>query len=381
MKLLIISHTLHKKQGNSYFAYGPYMREMNLWEKYVDELIVVAPLSEEAPGSIDLPYTSTNIRFHQVPVFSLTSPRSILKTLFQVPGILWVLFKAMRKADHIHLRCPGNMGLLGCFVQLFFPKKNKSAKYAGNWDPNAGQPRSYQLQKWLLNNPFLSRNMQVMVYGHWPHTSKNIIPFFTATYPESKRQKTTKTFQSPYKALFVGGLTKGKNPLYAVQLIHKLLQSGLAFTLDLFGEGAERPAIEAYIQTHNLQGAINLYGNQTGEIVELGYKTAHFLILPSQSEGWPKAVAEGMFWGCIPFATPVSCVTEMLGNGTRGVILSKQLERDVEVFTEVLNNKERLQTLSIQAQTWSQQFTLEAFEEKIRGLIHRRGFTQRQRKV
>ncbi|MCR9183718.1 MAG: glycosyltransferase, partial [Flavobacteriaceae bacterium] len=335
MKLLIISHTLHKKQGNSYFAYGPYIREMNLWEKNVDELLVVAPMSDEAPGSIDLPYTGTNIKFYRVPAFSLRSFGLILKTLFQVPGILWVLFKAMRKADHIHLRCPGNMGLLGCFVQVFFPKKPKSAKYAGNWDPNARQPRSYRLQKWFLNNPFLTRNMQVMVYGNWPQSSKNIVPFFTATYPESKRQKIIKDFQPPYKVLFVGGLTKGKNPLYAVQLTHKLLQTGLGCTLDLYGEGAERPAIEAYIQTHELQGAINLYGNQSGEIVEQGYKTAHFLILPSQSEGWPKSLAEGMFWGCIPLATPVSCVPEMLGQGERGVLLTKQLERDVKVFSEV----------------------------------------------
>lgn len=343
---------------------------MNLWEKQVDEILVVAPLVETTPGAIDLPYKSASITFFKVPAFSMTSIGNTLKALLQIPVILWVLFKAMRKADHIHLRCPGNMGLLGSVVQLFFPKKKKSAKYAGNWDPNAKQPLSYRFQKWLLNNSFLTRNMQVMVYGNWPHTSKNIVPFFTASYPESKHQKITKVFQSPYKALFVGGLTPGKNPLYAVKLIHQFIREGIDISLNLYGEGPERQVIIDYITINKLQASVHLHGNQTGDVVEQAYQDSHFLILASRSEGWPKAVAEAMFWGCIPLATPVSCVPEMLGQGERGVLLAKKLERDVEVFLEVINNNERLQRMSIQAQTWSQQFTLEAFEEKISSLIY-----------
>lgn len=370
MKLLIISHTSHKKQDNHYYAYGPYVREINLWEKQVDEILVVAPLVEITPGAIDLPYKSASITFFKVPAFSITSIGNTLKAFLQIPVILWVLFKAMRKADHIHLRCPGNMGLLGSVVQLFFPKKKKSAKYAGNWDPNARQPLSYRFQKWLLNNTFLTRNMQVMVYGNWPHTSKNIVPFFTASYPESKRQKITKTFQSPYKALFVGGLTSGKNPLYAVQLIHQFIREGIDISLNLYGEGPERLAITDYITINKLQASVHLLGNQTGDVVEQAYQDSHFLILASRSEGWPKAVAEAMFWGCVPLATKVSCVPEMLGNGERGVLLSKQLERDVKVFQALLKTPTKLQDMSQKAQTWSQHYTLEAFEEKISSLIY-----------
>ena len=61
---------------------------------------------------------------------------------------------AMKNADHIHWRCPGNMGLIGAIVQILFPKKNKTAKYAGNWDPKAKQPFTYKLQRWILSNTF-----------------------------------------------------------------------------------------------------------------------------------------------------------------------------------------------------------------------------------
>lgn len=369
MKLLIISHTTHSKQGNHFFAYGPYVREIQLWEKQVDEILVVAPLIETTPDTIDLPYQSQNITFYKVPAFSITSIGNTLKTAIQIPVILWKLFKAMSKADHIHLRCPGNMGLLGCVVQILFPKKKKSAKYAGNWDPSAHQPLSYRFQKWILNNPFFTQNMQVMVYGNWPKTSKNILPFFTATYPESKCQKIDKVFKPPFQTLFVGGLTPGKNPLYAVQLIHHLKQKGIDIALNLYGEGSERQAILDYIDKNKLHSNVILNGNQTGEVVEQAYKNSHFTILASRSEGWPKAIAEAMFWGCVPLATSVSCVPEMLANGERGLLLTEQLEHDVGALYKLLNAPDQLQNMSQKAQNWSQQYTLEAFEEKIRGLV------------
>src|SRR5690606_34200508 len=54
---------------------------------------------------------------------------------------------------------------------------------------------------------------------------------------------------------------------------------------------------------------------------------SHFLILASKSEGWPKAVAEAMFFGCILIVTPVSCVPWMLNYGSRGILIP-----EVKVF-------------------------------------------------
>ena len=75
-------------------------------------------------------------------------------------------------------------------VQIFFPKKNKTAKYAGNWDPHSKQPWSYKLQRWILQNTFLTRNMTVLVYGEWPTMSSNCRSFFTATYRDSDKKLT-----------------------------------------------------------------------------------------------------------------------------------------------------------------------------------------------
>jgi len=202
MKFLIVTHVRHKQHNGEIYGYGPYIKEMNLWLKYVDEVIVVAPIEEKEPDKIDLAYQHDKLTFIKVPAFNLTSFFEILKTALNLPLISWRIYRQMRQADHIHLRCPGNMGLLGSVLQMAFPRKTKTAKYAGNWDPNSPQPWSYKLQKKILSNTFLTRNMKVLVYGEWPNQSKNIIPFFTATYNESevssfKFQDKTSNFQLP----------------------------------------------------------------------------------------------------------------------------------------------------------------------------------------
>ncbi|MCZ4318536.1 glycosyltransferase [Aequorivita viscosa] len=370
MNFLVVSHTPHTFINGRYSAYGPYVKEMNLWMKYVDTFEILAPWIEDEPSLILLPYKNKEIRFSEVPAISLLSFFKIVKTIIKLPKIFFSLFGAMKRADHIHLRCPGNIGLLGCIVQICFPKKKKTAKYAGNWDPKAKQPWSYRLQKWILSNAFLTRNMKVLVYGEWPEQTKNILPFFTASYSKEKIAAIpTKNYDDILQFIFVGSLASGKRPLYALQLVNNLLKKGVHCRLAIYGEGEQRGVLEKYIKEAQLGSVVTLYGNQATEVIETAFKYSHFLILASQSEGWPKVVAEAMFWGVVPLVTPVSCVPWMLDNGNRGIILTLKMEEDVKRLLGLLKQKEALQEMVVQGAEWSHQYTLEVFEAEIKKLI------------
>jgi glycosyltransferase involved in cell wall biosynthesis len=370
MKFAIITQVPHVFQKGNYFAYAPYVREMNVWSKYVDEFIIVAPLIQASNTAIDIPYNQENIKFFKIESINLLGFKSICNAILKMPKISWQVFKAMKEADHIHLRCPGNIGLLGCLIQSLFPNKPKTAKYAGNWDPKAKQPWSYRLQKWILSNTFLTRNMQVLVYGEWEGITKNIKPFFTATYSEADKM--------PIKALdlkekisfvFVGALTSGKNPLYAIQLIEALFKKGHDVILQLYGEGKERKALENYIEFNGLEGRILLHGNQNQETIKIAYQNSHFVILPSQSEGWPKAIAEGMFWACFPIATAVSCVPFMLDHGERGVLLQMDLKQDVHEVEAIMKNEKDYVAKRGKTSDWSRKYTLDVFEDEIKKML------------
>ena len=225
-------------------------------------------------------------------------------------------------------------------------------------------------QKWILSSTFFTKNMQVLVYGEWENQTKNIKPFFTATYSESdKLPLHNKNLKGRIDFVFVGTLVNGKNPLYAIQLVETVLKKGHDVVLKLYGEGAERKNLERYVEQNNLSHIISLEGNQNQQTLEKAYQDSHFVILPSASEGWPKVIAEGMFWGCIPVATPVSCVPFMLDYGQRGVLLTLDLETDVAQILTVIKNNVGFKNMRTKASDWSRKYTLDIFEVAIKELL------------
>tara|TARA_R110000787_G_scaffold184181_5_gene296067 strand:+ start:14293 stop:15411 length:1119 start_codon:yes stop_codon:yes gene_type:complete len=370
MKFAIITHVNHKYQQNDIYAYEPYVREMNLWGKSMDACKIVAPISYDPTSPIDSKYNFNLISLEQIPSFNLLSIKNKFLTLVKLPLIIYKIFKVCFWADHIHIRCPGNIGLLGCFVQIFFPFKKKTVKYAGNWDPKSKQPLSYRIQKWVVSNIFLTHNCKVLVYGKWENQSKNIIPFFTATYKESDIVPIPiKKLNDHIKIIFVGTFSKSKQPILSVKATEELLRKGYKVELNMYGDGSEFLTIKKYIEINNLGKQIILHGNQDKEIIKLAFQKAHFLIFLSKSEGWPKVVAEAMFWSCIPISSKVSCIPNMLENGKRGSIVEPDLDEILKSVISYINDEECYKKTSNLAKLWSQKYTLEVFSEEIEKLI------------
>lgn len=371
MTFTIISHVLHKRNSSGEIGgYGPYIREMNIWLKYVDKLVVVAPIHNAEFDAIDIAYEHNNIEFIEVPQFNINSIKGLFRLPLILPKLLCRISNGMRKADHIHLRCPGNMGLLGCFTQIFFPRKIKTAKYAGNWDWDSKQPSTYRLQQRILQNTFLTKRMTALVYGEWTGATKNIKSFFTATYSAKEIIPTEiRITDIQIKALFVGTLSSNKNPLLAVQATKALIDKGIDTELTLLGEGVERSTIEKYIADNQLNNKVFLMGNVNGERVKHYMQHSHFLLFASRSEGWPKAVAEAMFWGCLPVTTRVSCVANMVGDGSRGLLVEPNVNSMVEAIEDCLIKNEYTGKAKA-AMNWSRSYTLEYFDSEIKKLLN-----------
>lgn len=370
MKLLVISGAPFIFKGEKSFAYSPYVKELVVWEKHVKDISFCCPVWKNENGLLveEIPFSFR--KHYKLIDFNLKSFSNIIKSFFSTFFNILIIIKAVHNADHIHLRCPGNVGLLGCVVQILYPSKKKTAKYAGNWDPKSKQPLTYRIQKRILNNTFLTRNMQVLVYGEWENQSKNIKSFFTATYSDLEKEVVFKDKKSAEKTfIFVGTLAHGKNPMYAVKLIEELIKNNNKVLLHIFGEGIERASLENYIKKNQLEKFVFLHGNQNKETLKQFYIKSHFVILPSKSEGWPKAIAEGMFWNCVPIATNVSCVPFMIDYGKRGILLEMNLKKDLAQIKEIIHDENRFEKMSTLASKWSQNYTVERFESEIEKLL------------
>lgn len=390
MKLIVFSSAPVINLNGELFLYAPYEREMQIWAKYVDEIQFCAPVWNEDKKLLINQISFSVKKVVPLYEFNIKNRRGIFVSITKVLKNTRIIWQAMQQADHIHLRCPGNIGLLACVLQLFFPSKPKTAKYAGNWDSKSKQPWTYRLQKWILSNSFLTKKIKVLVYGEWPNQSQNIVPFFTASYSESEIRSSNRSSvqaesvnrsvqvqlselsvraQSRTNFLFVGTLSPGKRPLYAIQLLEQLHQQGYPVQLDVYGDGLLRNELMVYIRENNLEKNVFLHGNQNQEVLKKAYQNSHFVILASKSEGWPKAIAEGMFWGCVPLATAVSCVPEMLDYGRRGILLQMDTEKDTDTIATLINNTDKFEKRNKEAIHWSRKYTLEYFETEIKKLL------------
>ena len=166
---------------------------------------------------------------------------------------------------------------------------------------------------------------------------KTLYLFLQLLFQRKKKLRCRKkAFSEPFTFLFVGNLVEGKRPLEAIKLVEEIecevevgtdpeIRTNLSrASLEIYGDGPEREKLETYVREKQLEQFVIFKGSRPLEELKEAYQKAHFVILPSRSEGWPKALAEGMFFGCIPIATPVSCVPWMLDYGNRGILLSDQ---------------------------------------------------------
>ncbi len=370
MKLVVISFAPFIKKEGHFYGYSPYIKEIELWAKHSDEIAFVCPILTK---DNDLLISQIQFPISEIFVAKAFYVKSFWSSVKAFQYSFWnfyQLFRAMMWADHIHLRCPGNLGLMACLVQIFFPSKIKTAKYAGNWDPKSTQPIAYRLQRWLLSNTLLTKNMKVLVYGNWERMTKNIKPFFTASYrEEDKIEVGSRDFDKVIDFIFVGTLSDGKRPLYAIKMIEELAKHGITVRLSLYGTGQEKSKLENYIAEHHLGGIVFLKGNFSHEEMKKVYQQAHFNILPSKSEGWPKVVAEGMFWGCLPIATRVSCVPDMLDYGKRGLLLTMDFDKDANLIYDLVKDKEACVKKAKEGLAWSRKYTLDLFESEIETLL------------
>lgn len=123
-------------------------------------------------------------------------------------------------------------------------------------------------------------------------------------------------FDLPLKAAFVGRLVPYKGCDMLIESIAPLAKKGL-IELDIFGDGPERPSLEAMIKHHNLSNAIRMHGNVNHEILQDSLVQADLLTFPSIREFGGGVVLEAMALGVVPvvadYAGPRELVCDRSG--------------------------------------------------------------------
>jgi glycosyltransferase involved in cell wall biosynthesis len=115
------------------------------------------------------------------------------------------------------------------------------------------------------------------------------------------------------------------------------------WTLEIYGEGSERSALEAQVARHGCMERIRLPGI-CGHIGDV-YADAGLFVLPSRFEGYPNALVEALAAGCPVIATNCPGASEqILGDGRYGMLVESENVDALAVALDEMLSSETLRS-------------------------------------
>lgn len=133
------------------------------------------------------------------------------------------------------------------------------------------------------------------------------------------------------RILFCGRLSRYDKRVDRLFRIWAKVQDQLPdYSLDIVGDGPERPALEKLAGKFGLK-RISFYGNRTD--TGTFYQRSSILCLTSHTEGWPLVLMEGQAHGVIPIAFDCSAGVKEVLSGGAGVLVP---HADEDLFAKEL---------------------------------------------
>jgi glycosyltransferase involved in cell wall biosynthesis len=302
-----------------------------------------------------------------------TTIRSKIGLLASLPGVIADLRKAMRVADAIHVRCPGNLGLLGALLAPLY-SKCLIAKYAGQWNGYPGEAWTVRLQRALLRSRWWAG--PVTVYGEWPGQPAQVVPFFTSMLADDQIRSIVERRRhrrnGVLRVLFVGRLSASKNVHVLVEAAAVLKSERIPISCSVVGEGPEQKRLEQLSRQLGVNDCVEFVGGVPLDRVLDFYAESDALVLPSQTEGWPKVVAEAMAFGLICIASDRGYVAQMLGEG-RGILVPPgDTPAVARALREAALNPSLFESMRERASEWSCRYSLEGLRDALHKLLSER---------
>ena len=246
------------------------------------------------------------------------------------------------------------------------------AKYAGQWTGYPGEAWTVRLQRALLRSWWWRG--PVTVYGEWPGQPSKVIPFFTSILTDAQvsRARDAARNKRPgdvLRVLYVGRLSTSKNVDTLLEAAALLKSRGVGISCAVLGDGPERRSLEARSSELDLGRQVQFTGAVPFERVLEFYEWADVLVLTSETEGWPKAIAEAMAFGLICIGSNRGFVPQMLGENRGLVVTPRDVPALVSALEEISTQGEKFGPMRRRAAEWAQAYSLEGLREALRNML------------
>jgi glycosyltransferase involved in cell wall biosynthesis len=139
---------------------------------------------------------------------------------------------------------------------------------------------------------------------------------------------TLKTWSSPINILFVGRLTEEKGVDTLFLAMREVIAKGFnQLSLTLVGDGPLRQEFEQMVSDLGITKYVEFVGN-TNEVARY-YRNSHILVIPSNWEGLPLVLLEGMACGLPIVASNLGGNREGIEDGINGLLFAPGEEKEL----------------------------------------------------
>lgn len=131
--------------------------------------------------------------------------------------------------------------------------------------------------------------------------------------------------------------TNVKGQDMAIKAVKILVDSGLDVSLDLIGDGRDRPAVTEMIESLGLQDRVHVLGSRAPEWLYKHLCEYNMLIQTSRIEGFGLTVTEAMAAGVPVAVSDLPALVEVTDNGNSGVIfMADDPQSCAEIISEAM---------------------------------------------
>jgi glycosyltransferase involved in cell wall biosynthesis len=371
-RLVIFSGVEHHFSESGFLAHGGFVREIDIWARIFEQVLVVTRSSTNPILADEVPYTERNITVAILPApVNTEGVWGKIKLILFSPIWFWKSYKMLSAKDVIMARGPESIGFLGWLVSRF-SRLPRFAKYVNQWEGYETEPLGYRVQRRLYRSRTFGG--PVMIYGPADDRYPHLVPFFPMGISQKEWDQAgtlakQRVSPPPFHLLFVGRFfhLKGIDILMDAVKILKGQRDDLV--VDLVGDGPERRGIEELIARYGITN-IYLHGWLGPDEISRFYAQAHVFIHPSRREGFGKVLVEAMSYGLPIVGADVGVSRELVKKNRCGVLFHKEdVNQLVAQINYILSSSTFRQEFGDNGRRTSQSMVLERLEQRYRQFV------------
>lgn len=306
-------HPQKLNQSNHAFAIAPEAAAFYLWHNNLSQLILslLWAMCCHPKGLVFCFWLS-----FQLPLYNKPAWRSVLPLI--LPACLLALEIKRQNIDHLHTPMPAKSAIL-CMMVKRLVKVPFSLTIVADFDQWGGamEEKMAEAEFVTLVSPWMVKQIQ----QNFPWLSPTRYELAQHGVDTQKWIPKLKVPSEPKRIFSIGRLVSSKGFDVLLNAIAILKNRGLAFQLEIAGEGSERAAFETLIRQLNLQSEVTLLGSISEDDCLAKMQAADLFVLATRTEALGVAFLEAMAIEVATIGTAVGGVMDIIQHGVNGLLV------------------------------------------------------------